>query len=145
LSPEAEEARQFASRMTNKRDNIFRGMVEPVNVWGNVVTDTYIDPVARPNPGSFSPAEERLYQECLREDARTRRPKPIADAEVDQDLTNGEPIAFNERMTNEGRAELAKGNFPKHLINAVGENPKTIPIRGPANTVDESRKKGYIA
>lgn len=155
LSPEAEEARRFASRTTNKRDDIFRGMVESVNVWGTIVTDTYIDPVARPNPGpfvherSYSDAEERLYQECLREDARTRGPKPIADVECDKDLTNGEPIAFNDRMKKEGMEEidnqLSKGKYPKHLNHAVGDVPKTIPVRGPADTVDESRKRGYIA
>ena len=89
-----------------------------INIWGNVDTDTVIDPVVRPNPGSFLPkkntrqnteAEEPLYQAALREDARTREP-----------------------------------NYPKHLINAVGEVPRNIPVRGPANTVEDARKKGYI-
>jgi len=44
---------------TRKRDDIFRGMVESVNVWGDIVTDTYIDPVVRPNPGSFLPKMNR--------------------------------------------------------------------------------------
>jgi hypothetical protein len=123
--------RQFVEDMEwrHKRDAIFRSMVEPVNVWGDVVTETYLDPKVSPNPGAFPRGVYTM---------------PLADAEVDQDLTNGEPIAFNERMKKEGTdfKPLRKEGQLQNLQEAYGGSTvkKEIP-----NTVAEARRLDFIA
>ena len=142
-----ETPEDFENGVKQKRDDIFKeiiGTPETLNIWGErakpklskkelrarakttFFTDGHL-PGYRDRVVSIKQSDEAIVA-IVRKNAYV--PEPLADAEVDQDLTGGDPCRFNERMQTEGRKFIQVGTqvLPSLETGSTGPGGGTVTI-----------------
>lgn len=128
----------FEKGIREKRDQIFKHIVgtpQMLNIWGQVAhsvgdkepafaSSHVVKPrvfMYRSQVASFEMSPKRIMA-MVRKNAYV--PEPLADKEVDQDLTGGEPCRFNERMQQEAHTVVGVPGPASVVGGSDGEPPQ---------------------